>query len=260
MRRGHLLAEALCALALAGILALAAGLALSGARRALHAEERRERAARAERETVTILRKAVAMGDALLLRGDTAVDLDLLLGTSVVCDVEPMALLLPPPTPADGLTQLAQEPGADDLVAVRLEGSSEGEWWHGVVDSLQRRHWSDVCNVNSGWRPASAATAPVLRVLLRDSLPPEVRPGAELRLSRRGRFTLYHAGSGDWMLGWRRCHPFLDVCGVVQPIAGPLRTPAAGGLRVRAIDEPAGLSIEARGADGGHGARATVHW
>jgi len=258
LRRGHLVVEALMALALAGILAAAAALALTGARRSLHAGERRDRAERAERDAVAILREALSAGDAVLIRGDTAVDLDVLLGVSVVCAVEPRALILPPAVGAGTLTALPQEPGRDDLVAVRLD-STEESWWYGVVDSLQVRVIPGVCDAAAGWQP-SGAPAPVLRLVLLDSVSSEVRVGATVRLARRGRFTLYHAGSGEWMMGWRRCHPWLELCGVVQPVAGPLRTPSAGGLRFRALTSPSRLEILATGADGGRGARATVRW
>lgn len=258
LRPGHLLAEALIALTLAGVLAAASALALTGARRSLHASERRDRAERAERDAVAILREAVSAGDAVMVRGDTAVDLDVLLGVSVVCGVEPRALLLPPSVGAGALTALPQEPGRDDLVAVRLDDDEES-WWYGVVDSLQVRSIRGVCDAASGWQPGGTA-APIMRLVLLDSVPAEVRVGSSVRLARRGRFTLYHAGSGEWMMGWRRCHPWLEVCGVVQPVAGPLRTPSAGGLRFRALEEPSRLEISAIGADGGQGARATVTW
>ena len=262
VRRGHLLAEALCALALAGFLAAAAALALTGARRSLHAAERRDRAERAERDAVAILREALSAGEAVLVRGDTAVDLDVLLGVSVVCAVEPRALILPPVYPAgtanDGLTIMPQEPGRDDLVAVQLD-PAEGTWWYGVVDSVQSRTMPGVCDVASGWQPGSS-NSPVVRIVLLDTVPAIIELGTAVRLARRGRFTLYHAGAGDWMLGWRRCHPWLEVCGVVQPVAGPLRTPSAGGLRFRPLTNPSRLEISAIGADGGRGARATIRW
>ena len=246
------------ALALAGLLAAAAALALTGARRSLHAAERRDRAERAERDAVAILREALTTGDAVLVRGDTAVDLDVLLGVSVICGIEPRALLLPPAHGAGALTAMPQEPGRDDLVAVRLDATEE-TWWYGVVDSLQSRVIPGVCDAAAGWQPGGA-DAPVLRVVVLDTIPSEVRTGAAVRLARRGRFTLYHAGSGEWMMGWRRCHPWLEVCGVVQPVAGPLRTPSAGGLRIRLLAEPSRLEILATGADGGRGARATLRW
>ncbi len=258
LRRGHLLVEALIALVLAGVLAAAAALSLTSARRSLHAAERRDRAERAERDAVAILREALSAAGAVLIRGDTAVDLDVLLGASVVCAAEPRALILPPALGIGALTALPQEPGRDDLIAVRLD-STEESWWYGVVDSLQTRVIPGVCDAAGGWQPAGAPS-PAIRVVLLDTVPSAIRVGATVRLSRRGRFTLYNAGSGEWMMGWRRCHPWLDICGVVQPVAGPLRTPSAGGLRFRALEGPSRIEILATGADGGKGARATVRW
>ena len=261
LRRGHLLAEALCALALAGVLAASAATVLTGARRSLAAAERRDRAERAERETVAIARALLAAADGVVLRGDTAVDFDHLLATGIVCAVESSALILAPAAPPGGasLLHVAQMPGADDIAAVRVPGD-EGQWWHAVVDSAQERSLPGVCTASDGWRDAAAAGAPVLRLTLMDLVPAEITPGAVVRVGRRGRLTVYHAGSGDWMLGWRRCNPWVDVCGVVQPIAGPLRQPAAQGFRIRALDDPPGLEIHATGANGGRGARGLVHW
>lgn len=245
------------ALALAGVLAAAAALTLSHARRVLQAAERRDRAEGAERDAVAILREALTAGDAVLARGDTAVDLDVLLGVSVACAVESRAVLLPPVSVAGTLTALSQEPTRDDLLAVRLDDTEE-TWWYGVIDSVQVRGRPGVCDELDGWQRGAAA--PALRVVLMDTLPSEARVGATVRIARRGRFTLYHAGAGVWMLGWRRCHPWLEVCGVVQPVAGPLRTPSAGGLRFRHLEGPSRLEILATGADGGRGAKATVRW
>ena len=256
LRRGHLLVEAICALALAGLLAAVAVATLSTVRGALHAAERRDRAVRAESDAVAILREAIEASDALVTRGDTAIDLDLLLGAAVVCGTETRALWFPPATSEHALTQLPTALATDDLVAVRLDGDDDS-WWHGTVDSVQTVTAAGACDVAEGWR---VADQPRLRVVLRDTVPAEIVLGAAVRLARRARFTLYHAGSGDWMLGYRKCHPWLDVCGVVQPLAGPLRTPAAGGLRLVVEGSPSRLVVRARGADGGAGAEAVLVW
>jgi hypothetical protein len=261
-RRGYLLAEALCALALAGLLAAAAAMLLTGARRSLHASERRDRAERAERETLAILRESLAGADGIILRGDTAVEFDLLVGTGVVCAREAMALVLPPPTVRSGLplTTIAQPLGPEDVVAVRTsEVADEEVWWIGAVDSAQVRLLPGVCDAGSGWRATEDADAALLRLVLVNPLPPEVESGAPVRIGQRGRFTLYHAGGGSWMFGWRRCHPWLDVCGPVQPIAGPLRPPSAGGLRLRWEDGASGLAVLVTGADGGRGVRGVIY-
>ena len=261
LRRGYLLAEAIAALALAGVLAATAAAALGGARRALVNAERRERAERAERESVAVLRQALESGDLVELRGDTAVDLDVMALVSVVCAIAPQALILPPVAVEDGapLTEQAHAPDLDDVVSVYAPDSSGGTWWITTVDSVVPFTSPGTCDSQEGWSSAVDDATPRIRLDLRDSVPPGIAVGAPVRVGRPGRFTLYHAGSGDWMLGWRRCSPHSGVCGVVQPVSGPLRPPAAGGLRFTLPPPPAPLEILATGADGGRTASATVH-
>ncbi len=262
-RRGYLLAEALCALALAGVLAATAATALTSAQRARRAAEVRERAGRAERETIAVLRTAMEQGEVIALRGDTAVDVDLLIAFGAACGVEGRAVWLPPARVAVGapLVALLQSPAADDVVALRtvLSPTSAPNWLEFVVDSARTLMSSGFCNESDGWATAAEASTPRWRLAVRDSLPAAVDLGATVRVTRPGRFTLYHAGGGEWMLGWRRCAPDYFVCGVVQPVTGPLRTPAAGGLRLRARPGGDGWELEARGAGGGGAAAATIH-
>lgn len=256
MKRGHTLVEALCAMALGGLLASAAGLALGAARSSLERAEAREVGGRAEREAVAIVRRALATGGAATTRGDTAVELDLLLGVGVACGVGAHEVLMPWPQDP-GLTALPTLPTSDDLLAVRDVAAAPDEWLYAVVDSVGSRVDAMACTVAGGWRDAAAASQPVLRVVLLDSLPSHLEPGAEVRLYRRGRFTLYHAGQGEWMLGWRRCHPWSGACGTVQPVAGPLLAAGAGGFRVTAAPAPDRWELSARGV-GGRGATASV--
>jgi hypothetical protein len=127
------------------------------------------------------------------------------------------------------------------------------------VDSAQERSIPDRCDADAGWRAAADAAAPLLRLALLDSVPDAVEEGASVRLGQRGRFTLYRSGDGSWMFGWRRCHPWLDVCGAVQPVAGPLRSPSAGGFRISYAENPVRYEIRAVGAGGGQGASAVVY-
>lgn len=256
LRRGHSLAEALCALALSGLLAAAAGSAMLSSRRALALAESRERGGRAEREAVAIVRQAMASGAAILPRGDTAVELDLLLASAVACAVEYRALWLLWPSDA-GLTAMPQLPTQDDLVAVRGWSPATADWWYAALDSVQERVTASPCAAAEGWRPAAASR--LLRLVTVDTMPTDLLPGAQVAVYRRGRFALYHAGSGEWALGWRRCHPFTEVCGPIQPVASPLVTPGAGGFRVRALSSPNRWELSARGV-GGHSARSELPW
>lgn len=261
LRRGYLLAEALCALALAGLLGAAAATALSGARRSLRASEQRDVAERAALDAVGVLRAALESGSVLALRGDTAVDLDLLMVVAPVCGIEPRAVWLPSAETAANapLTAALQSPGADDVAAFRLAAAPTDPpiWDEVVVDSVVARV-SGGCDSGTGWSAVADDAAPRWRVVLRDTVPTALAAGDLVRVGRTGRFTLYHAGSGEWMLGWRRCAPISLVCGVVQPVAGPLRPPSAGGLRIRALNNPLRWEIEARGAGSEQVVRAVV--
>lgn len=260
LKAGHSLAEALCALALGGVLAAAAGLMLGSTRRALEESELRTIGGRAEREAVAIVRKALGAGESIVLRGDTAVELDLLIGASVICGTELRSVLLPPlrTTASLSLSALLQLPTADDVVLVRrFDGSADGAWWYGVVDSVQQRRLPDRCRAEDGWRVSADTSSDILRIVLSDTVPADLDTGAEVRLLRRGRFALYHIGQGEWALGWRRCHPWNGACGTIQPVAAPLRAPGAHGFRVTSAANS--WVLVARGV-GGRGAQATVPW
>lgn len=256
MNRGHTLVEALCALTLGGVLAASSGLALGASRAALERAEARDVGGRAEREAVAIVRRAIATGAAILARGDTAVELDLLLGAGVACAVGARELMLPWPAEA-ALTALPTMPTSDDLVAVRNWSGAADEWHYAAIDSSGPRVDAGSCRAVDGWRAAAAEAEPLLRLVLADSLPSDVHPGAEVRIYRRGRFALYHAGRGDWMLGWRRCHPWSGACGPIQPVAGPLRPAGTGGFRIVHTAALGGWEVQAIGV-GGRGARALV--
>lgn len=259
MRRGHTLVEALCALALGGVLAAASGLALTSARAALERAEARELGGRAEREAAGIVGKAIASGAHLEQLGDTAVELDVLIATGVVCATELRAVVLPALRPQSGSvpTAVALFPAPDDIVEIRQFGSvAGGAWWSALVDSAAERKLSVHCRAEDGWRDATD-DAPLLRLVVGDTVPAELEPGAEIRVLRRGRFALYHAGKGEWVLGWRRCHPYGGTCSSIQPVAGPLRAPSAGGFRILR-DEAAGIwAVQSVGV-GGRGARTEV--
>jgi hypothetical protein len=245
---------------LGGVLAAAAGLMLGSARRALEAGEERTKGGRAEREAVAIVRKAVAAGESIVLHGDTALELDLLIAASVLCGAETQAVLLPPPRGSASfpLSALAQLPAPLDVVMLRrFDGSVDGRWWHAVVDSVEQRRLPHQCEWQDGWRAVADSSAEVLRLVLSDTVPLDLEAGAELRVFRRGRFSLYHIGRGEWAMGWRRCHPWSGACGTIQPVASPLRPPGASGFRVAA--EANAWILSAHGV-GGRGARAVVPW
>jgi type II secretory pathway pseudopilin PulG len=249
-RAGHLLAEALCALALSGVLAAAAAVALSGVRRRTAASDARAESTRAAREAALIVAALAPDAEQVRLEGDTALALDVRIAASVACGVGPAFLTLPPSAVASErpLTIRSQPIEAGDEIAVLVRDSADvaGRWWHARLDSVQSRASAEPCGSALGWvAPEDAAAA---RLVVFTTPVPEaaIVPGAPVRIGRAGRLALYPSGSGEWMLGWRRCAGMPRTCGAIQPVAGPLRTPGSGGLRLRWDPAEGGLVVEAR--------------
>lgn len=236
VRRGFLLVEALCALALAGVLAVATASALLQGRRLLATAEARARAERAGVEALQVASALVRDADSLAVLGDTAIEFQTRIGDGVVCARVGDALFLPPAHPSVGtpLVSLVQpiEPG--DEVRAWVEDTVTGfrAWVSAPVDSLTTRTGDAPCGSAGGFADASDAAAVRLRVVV-SGLDARIHAGTPLRLGRRGRLALYPVGAGQWMLGWRRCAN--GTCGVVQPVAGPLRSPTTAGFQVRTL-------------------------
>lgn len=252
VRRGHLLVEALCALALSGVLAATAALALFGVRRSVRAADQRAESVRGGRDALLVLAALLRDAEGVRVEAETAVALSVRTASSVVCARDTLSISLPPVSAAadpaaDPVTVRAQPVEAGDRVAVLVRDSASGtaDWWRGEVDSVEVRRPTPACGVAAGWIPLADSAQPGIRVFASPSPPGAIAAGAPVRIARQGRLSLYPS-SGEWMLGWRRCTGTPPRCGVVQPVAGPLRTPGTGGLRVRPEGPPGGVSVEVR--------------
>lgn len=261
--RGYLLAEALCALALAGVLAAAAATTLGAARRAMRSASERAAAERSSREAVSVIASVLRESFSVTVEGDTAVAFAQVIALGVICERSGAAIVLPPLEVSVATPLVARgqpvEPG--DMVSVLVVDSLAigATWVNAIVDTVSERSVAGSCGAADGWTQPSDDGAMRWRLMLRSPLPPSLQVGAPVRVLRRGRLSLYASGSGAWMLGWRRCAfllPDAVGCGGIQPVAGPLRTPAGGGLRLEADALARIINIEARGA-GIPDARAT---
>lgn len=249
-RPGHLLAEALCALALSGVLAAAAAGSLTGVRRAIAASGARSESARAGREALWIIGALARDADRLRIEGDTALALSVRTAASAVCAIDSLSVVLPPAaiTSARPITLRSQAIETGDELAVLVSDTLSGRfvWWRSEIDSVRTRTAVEPCGTALGWLvPADAARARV-ELFVTPRPPAAVAIGAPVRVARPGRLAPYVSSGGEWMLGWRRCLGSPPRCGVVQPVAGPLRTPGSGGLRLRLSPQEGGLLIEVR--------------
>lgn len=263
-RAGHLLAEALCALALGGVLIATAAVSLGNVRRALTTSDAVARERRVAREGASIAAALLRDADAPVVLDDTAASALFLVALGAACDIEASrrAIRLPPHNVTSGapITTMTQAVEAGDVISLLATDSlgRNGAWITTVVDTVGTSAITTPCGPLEGWTTPADAGAQRLRLALRDSLPDVVRLGAPVRITRPGRLALYHAGSGDWMLGWRRCATD-GSCGASQPVAGPFLTPGREGLTVRL--DGAVLTVTARAAPTGvaDSAAAIVH-
>lgn len=230
-----MIAEALCALALGGVLAVACAGALLQARRLLASAESRARAERAGLETLQVVASIARDADSIVVLGDTAIELQLRVGDGVVCAREAAALYLPPARVGAGaaLVSLVQPVEIGDEVRAWIEDTVTGyrAWVSAAVESVTTRTGEVPCGSAGGMVAVDDAGAARSRLVV-SMLDARIAPGTPVRIGRRGRLALYNSG-GEWMLGWRRCGN--GTCGVVQPVAGPLRSRAAGGFQVNSL-------------------------
>jgi hypothetical protein len=231
-RRGATVAELAIALLLAGVAAaLGAGMLLSAERRARR-EGDDSHASQTTRDVVHAVGSdlASARWNTVVVRGDTALDLQAHVGTSVACVVAGASLVLPAEVTSGGepWTSWRYQVEVTDIVAA-WDSSGGGSWVSATVDSVFQSASGAGCAAGSAFRSLadSISQHPVTRLHLSIALPVTVGPGAPVRVFRGVRWTLYRGGDGAWWLGQRRC---AATCGAVQPVAGPLAPPADTGL------------------------------
>lgn len=232
-RHGATAVELVVALALTTLLAALGAAALVAVERYVRNANASDAEQRVLREAAAVLEGELrsALPDSIVVRGDTAADLLVGVGVSVLCVGTPGAWVLPTddPNATTLLTQLRSSPTAGDVAAVFDRAAG---WRTTVVDSAQWRTDGAGCSTVSGFRSVadSLARRRVLALRLRDTL--SARHGSPIRLFRRGRYALTRSADGSWGLSWRSCTATTG-CGTAQPVAGPLASPAEGGLVFR---------------------------
>jgi hypothetical protein len=235
-RRGSALLELLVALPLAAMLAAAAAAMLVGVWRLARRGDSQLAGTRELRHAHAALAADVRPLRARDLRDvrDTAIEFEAVLGVGVVCAAptrERIDLLAADPDHAAGLGWAASvHPG--DVVTL----------WHADAPDAPRPvdhstpvaglSWSSACG-GAPWTAAWADRRAVL-ISLAVASPQVGMIGAPATVRRRVRYSLYRSG-GSWFLGRR------SLTGgrwdTVQPVAGPLLSPAQGGMAVQALDQ-----------------------
>lgn len=164
---------------------------------------------------------------------DTALEIRATIAGGVVCDSSAAAIILAPSTSGASTYSGATSPiEAGDTL-----------WLAGVSDTLQ---WAPlaVLSTSTGAAGPCAARGPKLddsaRVVPRvaltlSSMPPAVT-GMPVRITRPVRYSIYRASDGLWYLGEKDWSNASGRFNTIQPVAGPLLAPNAGGLVFRYMD------------------------
>jgi hypothetical protein len=231
-RRGATVAELALALVLAGVAAaLGAGM-LASAERHARREGDDSRASQTTRDVVHAVGAdlAAARWNSIVVRGDTALDLDAHVGFSVACVANGQLLVLPAATTSLGepWSHWRYPAEVGDIVAA-WDSTGGGGWTTAAIDSVSQSGAGAGCAAGGAFRSIadSISQLPVTRLQLTSPLPAAVGAGSPVRVFRAVRWTLYRGGEGLWWLGQRRC---ATTCGAVQPVAGPLAPPSDTGL------------------------------
>ena len=239
-RVGTTVAEMVVTLALAGVVAGAAGHGLTQLLRDHHDRAAATAAADAVQLARDVLRAELAHADAnIRLLGDTAVQLASLRLISTACDATADRLVLPAAAPA------WSAPRAGDSLGVADTTLTE---WRTTVLSVRTERSSVACP-SGGTRLVLASTPPA-------SALPRLLPA---RVWRVVRYVLYRSGDGSWWMGERSCTP---GCSSAQPITGPLLSPSQGGLRLALVlgtsGRPVALDVTVRARFAGRGAQLSA--
>lgn len=231
------LVELQVALVIGALVCAASLAALLHLGRVVDAMVRRETAERRGAEVIMVLESLGRHLRYPVALGDTAMQGELRIGAGVVCEGTPSSVVLAPAVSEslEGLTFLADMPATGDHLEFFAASFDSGEvGWHTqrVVESA-RVSSQEGCGLGSPFVAAELGTRTVVRL----TLPPMLAPaptGAPVELYRSVRVVAYLAGNTGWVVGLRSC---VDRrCGPAQPIVGPVRSAAEGGLRFHGAD------------------------
>jgi hypothetical protein len=161
---------------------------------------------------------------------DTSLEFRAVIMGAAVCDSGSTTVLTAPLTLPVRLSSTLARPEAGDT-AWFLDTSPALETWAprvivAVSDSMATCRLGSALPFGSAPRKSIAfrlaSTAPVA--------------SSVVRVTRPWRYSLYHASDGGWYLGAKEWNTAAGKFNTIQPVAGPLASASAGGLKFRYLD------------------------
>jgi hypothetical protein len=150
----------------------------------------------------------------LLVAQDSALEVRLTTGTSIVCSGEPGRIVIPAPTASSegGWSAFVRSPAPGDRVSALFNDSLGATWLHLQVASPPEAA-EDLCASN----PEMGTTW-----IIATAEPMTLPSGTAVRFARPLRLSLYKSSDNRWYLGARDWNGDALQYNAVQPVAGPL--------------------------------------
>jgi prepilin-type N-terminal cleavage/methylation domain-containing protein len=256
---GFTLIELAVVLSIVGIIGSAIGITMIRQQRFYRSASELLYARASVRDAMELLAadiRGMAVADTVRLLADSAVEMFVSIGSSVVCQRrDDFEIGLPTESPGGNtMTSLLTTPDSGDLALFYRDSAENGSRWERHrISRLTSSSPGASCPEGTAFHASgNGAGGKGLVVTLSDPLSGDVTVGAPVRFTRRGRYSLYRSANGDWYLGYRRCNAIGEsVCGAIQPLSGPYRgyssDPQSTGLRFEYFDA-AGSPLEASGS------------
>ncbi len=244
-RTGSTLVELLIALPLLALVGAVAIMLLLSAQRATQHADRQLTNAHELRQAQAVLAsefRALAATD-LVAWSDTSIDLHSTIGVGIACNgrgARDHVDLLAERTTDPLRTSWTSTAQPDDEVRLFVStptsttsGSIRGSLPHPYRATLRSLTLGRACARSPLVDSSTNPSAQTRTLWLRDSLPANLLAGSPVRVVRLVRYSLYQTG-GEWFLGRKE----RNAAGwdVVQPVAGPLRSPGGRGLVLEVRD------------------------
>jgi prepilin-type N-terminal cleavage/methylation domain-containing protein len=228
-RRGWTLHEMIISLAVMGLVLALAAHAATGQLRFFRGVGEivalRSQIGHAGAIAASVLWGASSAGGDITVAQDSALEVQVTIGSAVACEGAPGRMTIPAPaaTPGNALAAFIASPNEGDRVMAFFEDSL-GATWLGL-------HVTSAASAGGSCAhfPSVSAT---WTIELREPLP--VPTGTALRFTRPLRLSLYRASDNRWYLGAKDWNGVAQRFNSIQPLAGPLepynRNPAKTGL------------------------------
>ena len=177
--------------------------------------------------------RAIAPGEGDIAPGgarDTALEFRGTIASGAICDSGSANVVFAPLEGAPRLAASLTRPEPGDTAWFLVASGSRETWAPRPITGA--RDSAAVCRFGS---VATFGIAPRLSIALRLASP---APAGSVvaRVTRPWRYSLYKSSDGGWYLGAKDWNPATVRFNTIQPVAGPLVSASAGGLRFRYLD------------------------